>query len=74
MPNPMHTLPQLLGQFLRISLNARRAHREQHARLPTSLDDALSPRAANLVIGVEDIGKLLGIGGSRRVGEEVFQD
>ena len=62
MPNPMHPLPQLLRQLLRISLDARRAHREQHARLPTSLDDALSPRAANLVVRVEDIGKLLGVG------------
>ena len=74
MPNPMHALPQLFRQPLRISLDARRAHGEQHARLPTSLDDALGPRATNLVVGVEDVGELLGGGGSGWVGEEVFED
>ena len=74
MPNPMHPPPQLLRQFLRISLDARRAHRKQHARLPTSLDDALGPRATNLVVRVEDVGELFGVGGSGGVGEEVFED
>ena len=70
----MHPLPQLLGQLLGISLDARRAHRKQHARLATSLDDALGPRATNLVVRVEDVRKLFGVGGSGWVGEEVFED
>ena len=74
MPNPVHPLSQLLGQLLRISLDTRRAHSEQHARLPTSLDDALSPRATNLVVRIEYVGKLLGLGGSRRISEEVCED
>ena len=70
----MHPPPQLLRQLLRIGLNARRAHSEQHARLATSLDDALGPRAANLVVRIKDVGKLFGSGGSGGVGEEVFED
>ena len=74
MPNPMHPPPQLLGQFLRIRLNARRAHRKQHARLAARLDDALGARAPDLVVGVEDVGELRGGGGRRGVGEKVFED
>ena len=70
----MHTPPQLLGQFPRISLNPRRAHSKQHAGLATRLNDALSPRAPNLIVRVEDVRDLLCGGGSGGVGEEVFED
>ena len=70
----MHPPAQLLRQLLRISLNTRRAHSKQHARLPTSLDNTLGPRATNLVVCVEDVVQLLGGGGSRRVSEEVLED
>ena len=70
----MHPLPQLLRQLPSISLNTRRAHRKQHARLATSLDDALGPRATNLVVRIEDVRKLFGVRGSGRVGKKVFED
>ena len=74
MPHPMHSLPQLLRQLLRIRLNTRRAHREKQSRLPARLDDTLSARTANLIIGIEDIGNLLEVRGRGSVGEEVLED
>ena len=73
-PNPMHPLPQLPRHLLRIVFNARSAHSKQDTRLPTCLDDTLSPRSTDLIIGVEHVRDLRAVGGSGRVGEEVLED
>ena len=74
MPHPMHPLPQLLRQLLRIRLDARRAHREQQSRFATRLDHTLGSRTADLIVGVEDILHLRVVGRRGRVGEEMFED
>ena len=73
-PNPMHPLAQLFRQLLRIVLNPRRAHREQHPRFTARLDDPLGPRSPYLIIGVEHVGELFVVRGGGRVREQVLED
>ena len=70
----MHPLLQLGRKLLDIGPDARQLHSEEDARLPTRGDDALGAGAADLVVGVEGVGELLGGWRGGGVGEKVRED